>query len=270
MGSNEPGPPAGELTLVGRLVQASNATFLAEDQDGARFIYKPVAGERPLWDFPDNTLGRREVAAWELSRAAGFDVVPPTWFLEGPYGPGSVQAWIEGSQTDLVDLVARHDIPDDWFGIVVGLDQEEREVVLVHADAAPLRRMAIFDVIANNADRKGAHIIHAQPGADEDEADETEGAEPGVASGLVLGVDHGLTFHIENKLRTVLWGWSGDDLDTDELALVSAAIESVEVLDEWLDPAEVVATRLRAMALLEAGQFPSPGDRWPVIPWPPL
>ena len=252
-------PPVGDLTLVGRLVQASNGTFLAEDQRGERFIYKPVAGERPLWDFPDETLGRREVAAFQLSQSAGFHVVPPTWYLDGPLGPGSVQEWIEGSQTDLVDLVDRDAIPEDWFGIVVGLDQAERPVALVHADAAPLRRMAIFDVIANNADRKGAHIIHAQPHLDMADGEE-----------VVLGVDHGLTFHIEDKLRTVLWGWAGDALTESEFGLVAAAVENTGVLEEWLDPAEVLATRLRARALLEAGEFPSPGDRWPVIPWPPL
>lgn len=253
-------PPIGDLTLVGRLVQASNGTFLAEDESGARFLYKPVAGERPLWDFPDETLGRREVAAFQLSDVAGFHVVPPTWYLDGPLGPGSVQEWIEGSQTDLVDLVDRDAIPEDWFGVVVGVDQAERPVALVHADAEPLRRMAIFDVIANNADRKGAHIIHAHPL----HGDAAGGQE------VVLGVDHGLTFHVEDKLRTVLWGWSGDALTGPELELVAAAVENAAVLDQWLDPAEVVAARLRAQGLLEAGEFPSPGDRWPVIPWPPL
>ncbi|MGA4508723.1 SCO1664 family protein [Propionibacteriaceae bacterium G1746] len=248
--------PSGDLRLVGRLVQASNATFLAEDEAGARFIYKPVAGERPLWDFPDQTLGRREVAARALSEAAGFGVVPPTWYLDGPAGPGSVQQWVDGSATDLVNLVLADDVPEGWFGIVVGVDEDERDVALVHADAAPLRRLALFDVIANNADRKGAHILHAQAGTDEPER--------------VLGVDHGLTFHIDDKLRTVLWGWAGEPLTDGEVALVSAAIEHVGVLGEWLDEAEVVATRLRAELLLEAGTLPEPGDRWPVIPWPPL
>ena len=254
-------PPVGDLTLVGRLVQASNGTFLAEDQRGERFIYKPVAGERPLWDFPDETLGRREVAAFQLSQSAGFHVVPPTWYLDGPLGPGSVQEWIEGSQTDLVDLVARDAVPDDWFGIVIGVDQAERPVALVHADAAPLRRMALFDVIVNNADRKGAHIIHAWPADPESEV-----AEPDV----VLGVDHGLTFHVEDKLRTVLWGWSGNPLTDEERTLVHAAVDRINILDPWLDPAEVEAARLRAQSLLDAGELPSPGDRWPVIPWPPL
>lgn len=254
-------PPTGDLTLVGRLVQASNASFLAEDATGQRFIYKPVAGERPLWDFPDETLGRREVAAWELSRAAGFDVVPPTWYLDGPVGPGSVQVWIEGSQTDLVDVVDRDEIPEDWFGVVIGVDQSERPVALVHADAAPLRRLSIFDVIVNNADRKGAHILHAP-------ADPAVGDDP--EDGLILGVDHGLTFHLEDKLRTVLWGWAGDQLTEQELSLVQVAIDHVGVLEPWLDATEVVATRLRAEALLKSGEFPSPGDRWPVIPWPPL
>lgn len=266
MGPATQQPPHGELTLVGRLVQASNGTFLAEDQSGQRFIYKPVAGERPLWDFPDETLGRREVAAFELSEVAGFHVVPPTWFLPGPLGEGSVQEWVEGSQSDLVDLVDRDEVPDDWFGIVVGVDHDERPVALVHADAAPLRRLAIFDIIANNADRKGAHILAAAP----EEHPTTPEASEEQPELVILGVDHGLTFHVEDKLRTVLWGWAGEPLTPDELELVAAAVEGIDVLAEWLDPAEVVATRLRAEALLATAEFPSPGERWPVIPWPPL
>ena len=248
-------PPRGPLELVGQLVDASNGTFLAKDADGRRFLYKPVDGETPLRDFPDRTLGRREVAAWELSRAAGFDVVPPThWVVDAPFGEGSAQAWVEGTQTDLVDLVLADEAPGGWFGMVIGEDPHGREVALVHADVPELRRMALFDVLANNADRKGVHVIHGTSGEAE----------------VVLGVDHGLTFHVQDKLRTVLWGWAGDPLTDAELVLVHAAVEAVEVLEPWLDPVEVVATRLRADRLLEAGEFPVPGDRWPVIPWPPL
>lgn len=253
--TNNTAPPAGTLSLVGRLVQASNATFLAEDEEGTRFLYKPIDGEAPLRDFPDRTLARREVAAWLLSEAAGFALVPPThWVADGPFGQGSAQLWIEGSQTDLVDLVAAEEVPEDWFGIVVGVDEDERPVALVHADEPALRRLALFDIIANNADRKGAHIIHSIEAGEEH----------------VHGVDHGLTFHAQDKLRTVLWGWSGQTLTEDELELVHHAAESVEVLERWLDETEIIATRLRAERLLAAGEFPSPGDRWPVIPWPPL
>lgn len=256
--------PTGALDLVGQLVEASNGTFLARDEAGRRWLYKPVAGEAPLRDFPSGTLGRREVAAHLFSAASGFDVVPPThWVEDAPFGEGSAQEWIEGATTDLVDLVLRDEVDEDWLGLVIGVDQEDRPLALVHADLAALRRLALFDVVANNADRKGAHVLHAPTGGGGD-----EGAD--VGEGIVLGVDHGLTFHVHDKLRTVLWGWAGDPLTQAELALVHAAAEATDVLEPWLDPAEVVATRLRADALARAGTFPEPGDRWPVIPWPPL
>ena len=249
------GGPTGELRLIGRLVQASNGTFLAEDDQGSRFLYKPVDGEAPLRDFPDRTLGRREVAAWALSEAAGFDLVPPTsWVETGPFGPGSAQTWLEGAQTDLVDLTLAEEVPDGWFGVVIGADDHDRDVALVHADEPALRQMALFDAVVNNADRKGAHIIHTVSGGSE----------------MVFGVDHGLTFNVHDKLRTVLWGWAGDPFTDEELALLHRSIEGTEVLEPWLDPVEVVATRLRAEALIAAAQFPEPGERWPVIPWPPL
>ena len=114
--------PAGTLHLVGRLVEASNATFLGE-LDGEREVYKPTAGEAPLWDFPSHTLGRREVAAYELSSAAGFDVVPPTrWSEDAPLGPGSLQRWIDAEGDELADLVPIDKVPPGWFGIVVGVD----------------------------------------------------------------------------------------------------------------------------------------------------
>lgn len=247
-------PDGDDLRVVGRLIEASNATFLAEDADGVRYVYKPVRGEAPLWDFPTGTLGRREVAAYELSASAGFDVVPETHMVDtGPAGRGSLQRWIDPDDVELVDLVRRNRIPEGWFGVVIGLDADDRDVALVHADDDRLRRLALFDVIANNADRKAGHII---VGAD----------------GRVFGVDHGVTFHQKHKLRTVLWGFAGDPLTDDERALVERALEAAAsgVLEEWLAPHEIDATFDRATALLEQGCFPEPGDRWPVIPWPPI
>lgn len=242
---------------MGQLVQASNGTFLAADEQDRKFLYKPVRGEAPLRDFPEGTLGRREVAAYELSHSAGFDLVPPTfWVEEGPFGAGSAQRWLEGCQTDLVDLVLREEVPEGWMGVIIGVDDQDRPLALVHADEEPLRRMALFDAVVNNADRKGAHIIHATPAATAEEA--------------VYGVDHGLTFHLDEKLRTVLWGWSGEPFSESELGLLHMTLASLDILEPWLDPTEIVATELRTHALLEVGEFPGPGDRWPVIPWPPL
>lgn len=239
------------IQLVGRLREASNATFLAS-LDGQLFVYKPVAGEAPLWDFPSQTLGRREVAAFGLSRAAGFDVVPPTrWIDEAPHGPGSLQEWVEADGDPLVDLVVVDEVPPGWAGIVVGVDEDDNDLALVHANHDGLRRLALFDLVANNADRKGAHVIRVGQRA--------------------LGVDHGVSFHVEPKLRTTLWGWSGEPFSDDEVALLTAsAAVAAEALGPWLAPAEVAATRRRAAELLAVGCFPEPpADRYP-IPWPPL
>ncbi len=249
-------PPAGPLRPIGRLVEASNATFLcAYDSEAGdvHVVYKPAAGEAPLWDFPRYTLAQREVAAYELSRAAGFDVVPPTVLVgDGPAGPGSVQRWLEPDSDDhLVRLVPRKRVPKGWFPVVSGVDQDERPVALVHADDDRLRRLALFDVVANNADRKGAHVL--------------------LHEGRVYGCDHGVCFHDEPKLRTVLWGWSGLELTSDELVLVErAATVGADAVTPLLAPYEVTALRQRCADLLGERRFPEPGDRWPVIPWPPL
>lgn len=243
--------PGDGLELLGRLTEASNATFLARC-GGRHVVYKPTAGEAPLWDFPVHTLGRREVAAFALSDAAGFGCVPPTrWTDEGRFGPGSVQDWVDAVGDDLADLVPLDEVPEGWFGIIVGLDADDNEVALVHADHPALRRLALFDVVANNADRKAGHVIR-------------RGEE-------VFGVDHGVSFHVEPKLRTILWGWAGEPLDDDERALLERVVEVAdEALGPWLSPDEVAACRDRAAAFLARGAFPEPGDDWPVIPWPPI
>ena len=151
-----------ELQITGRLLQASNATFLAElqtDGETIECVYKPLEGERPLWDFPHRTLGFREVAAYQVSRIGGFDCVPVTVLADGPFGPGSVQVWVDVDETatnKLVDLVPSSAVPKQgWFTSVEGLDANDRPVSVIHADVADLRLLAVFDVLINNADRKG-------------------------------------------------------------------------------------------------------------------
>jgi uncharacterized repeat protein (TIGR03843 family) len=248
----------GELDVTGRLVHASNATFLATlttDTAVVECVYKPISGERPLWDFPRRTLGLREVAAYELSRAAGFDVVPVTALMDGPFGPGSLQVWVDSEADDnagLVDVVRSEELPRaGWFDVVEGLDSAERVVSVIHSDLEGLRRLAVFDCVINNADRKGGHIISSR--------------------GRVFGVDHGIAFHTEPKLRTLLWGWAGAKLTEVERALVSRARDAApEVLAEWLADEEVEASIRRAEALLRRGTMPGPRGRGPSIPWPPF
>jgi uncharacterized repeat protein (TIGR03843 family) len=248
----------GELTVTGRLLQASNATFLAELACGDRrieVVYKPVEGERPLWDFPQRTLGYREVAAYEVSRIGGFDCVPVTVFADGPLGPGSLQAWVDVDEEEtgrLVDLVPSRAVPaEGWFPCVQGLDAEDRPVTVIHADAPDLKLLAVFDVLVNNADRKGGHILGS--------------------GGRVFGVDHGVTFHTDHKLRTLLWGWAGAPLDERELEAVRRArVDAPDRLSELVDDREVAAFVRRADLLLSRRRLPRPRGEWPSIPWPPF
>lgn len=248
--------PEGEMELHGRVMTASNATFVGEI-DGVRVVYKPVAGERPLWDFPDGTLADRELASYVVSEALGWDLVPPTWLRDGPHGTGMVQLWREPDPSqDAVDIVPEGRVPAGCLHVFDGLDAHDRVVSLVHEDSAVLRRMAVFDIVVNNADRKGGHVL-AMPG------------------GHRHGVDHGLTFHVEPKLRTVLWGWLGEELTEDEVGGVRHLIADLdgslgERLGALLSDAEVRATGTRAAALLEIGRFPEPRGEWPAIPWPPF
>lgn len=226
---------AGELSVEGRLVDASNATlYCAIRADGltAACVYKPVAGERPLWDFPDGTLAEREVAAYELSAAAGWDIVPPTIYRDGPAGPGMVQLWIaEDDRADIVQLIRSR-------------------------TSAQLRRIAVFDAVINNADRKGGHLL---PTAD----------------GKIYGVDHGVTFHAQDKLRTVLWQWAGEPLPEqtcETLIGLRARLDRDlgERLRELLTGREVRGTIRRVDDLLAFGRHPEPSEDWPPIPWPPM
>ena len=245
----------GELTLTGRITTASNATFLGSI-DGAMVVYKPVAGEHPLWDFPDGNLANREVAAYLVSQAFGWNVVPRTWLREGPMGEGMVQLWQESDPAqNPVDLVAADAVPETgWRHVLDGRDEHERMVTLIHEDSAPLRRMAVFDVVVNNADRKGDHIL-------------------AMTDGHRHGVDHGLTFHVEHKLRTVLWGWLGDALTTDELDgidRVTAGLsgELGNTLAGLVSAEELTAFAARCNQLRSDARFPAPSGDMPAVPWP--
>ena len=204
-----------------------------EGQASLQCVYKPIRGERPLDDFPGGTLANREVAAYVLSEETGWDIVPPTVMRDGPFGPGMVQLWIDIDES--VDLVE----------MVVGRDER-------------LRRVAIFDALANNADRKGTHLLP-------------------MPSGHVFGVDHGICFAAEPKLRTVLWGWRGEALTDEELAVVRKVCDALDPggelragLSQLLAPNEVSAAARRAEDLLRTGRFPQPDPSRPALPWPPF
>ncbi|RBY78706.1 SCO1664 family protein [Geodermatophilus sp. TF02-6] len=224
----------GEIDLEGRILDASNVTLVGAVRTGeleAECVYKPVAGERPLWDFPNGTLAGREIAAALVSEATGWRVVPPTVLRDGPFGPGMVQLWVDGDPG--VDLAA-----------------------FVRSDHPGLRRMAVFDAVVNNADRKGGHII---PTSD----------------GHVYGVDHGICFSVDPKLRTLLWRWAGQPLPAEALEVLEGLTGDLlgdlgEQLHEHLTRREVRRTQQRVADLLRTGRYPQPSGEWPALPWPPF
>src|SRR5690606_37022184 len=198
----------------------------------------------------------REVATYLVSQVLGWDVVPRTWLGDGPLGPGMLQLWQEPDPAqDPVDVVPASDVPrPGWCTVLEGTDERGTPVAVVHEDSAALRRMAVLDVLVNNADRKGGHVLP-------------------VAGGHRYGVDHGVTFHTEPKLRTVLWGWVGQALDDDETAgvrRVRAAVDGDlgEALSALLTADEVDALAARCDRLLATGRFPGPAGGAPPVPWP--
>jgi uncharacterized repeat protein (TIGR03843 family) len=252
---------SGTFELEGRLVDASNTTlrgFLTLDGVTIRCVYKPVRGERPLWDFPDGTLAGREVSAYLVSHASGWDLVPPTVLRDGPLGPGACQLWIEepDEAEPLVGFVPAGSLPQGWFPVAAARDDDGLAYALAHSDDPRLARLAVLDAVINNADRKGGHIL---VGPDD----------------RIYGVDHGVSFHVEDKLRTVLWGWTRRHLPddaTEMLRHVSARVRGGlgEQLADHLTMAEVRAVGTRLRRLLSSGRFPQPSGDWPAVPWPPL
>jgi uncharacterized repeat protein (TIGR03843 family) len=252
----------GHLVVLGRILPASNHTFLTRlGDEGVQCVYKPNSGERPLWDFTDGTLADREYAAWVVSDHLGWDVVPPTVLRDGPAGPGMVQLWMEPDGAsedgpDPVDIVPEGQLPPGYLHVLDATGGNDEPVVLVHEDSEPLRRMAVFDIITNNTDRKGGHVLP-------------------MPDGHRYGVDHGVCFHNEDKLRTVLWGWAGQRLTIAELAGVQGVLDGLsgdlrERLEGLLTVREVDAVGRRCERLLRVGRFPIPAGGWPSIPWPPF
>jgi uncharacterized repeat protein (TIGR03843 family) len=266
----------GDLTVVGQITESSNIALLCAVEGEAaepaaaltggpvHVIYKPVRGERPLWDFPDGTLAGREVAAFEVSRAGGWDRVPPTVLREGALGPGSVQLWIgdpfdPSTEGRPVDLCAPRRVPPGWLSVIDGEISGGRAVSVIHEDRDDVRDVALLDAVVNNGDRKGSHLTRDRTGA-------------------LWGFDHGVTFSAEPKLRTVLWGWAGDplrDVDVQRLDHLQALLADPtstlsEDLDRLLPDDDVRALRRRVAKLLSSRRHPRPNGGWPAIPWPAL
>ncbi|MBU6254606.1 MAG: SCO1664 family protein [Acidobacteria bacterium] len=225
---------SGELIVEGRLVDASNATLfgkvLTSDQSSFSVVYKPIAGERALWDFADGNLASREVAAYLISEAGQFNCVPLTVLRDGPFGIGAVQQWID-------------------------LDPELDLIAIGQQSTPAIRNLALFDVVINNTDRKFGHILP-------------------ISESEILGCDHGLTFHEEFKLRTVLWQYAGQELDKDEIGKLESLKHRISgdlgaSLGELITKDEIESLLERIEMLISEG-FPYPSEQWPAVPWPPV
>ena len=209
----------GEIQVVGRLVAASNASLFCK-VGSSNAIYKPIAGERPLWDFPDGNLASREVATYLVSEALSLNCVPPTILREGPFGLGSLQLWVD----DVEEIGERY------------------------LETSPqLRKIALLDAVVNNTDRKIGHLLFKD--------------------NEVFGCDHGVTFHQEYKLRTVLWQFADLPLTQEEISQLSNFKCD---LSELLTEKEIYALQDRINRLIDIGKFPLPPTDWPAIPWPPF
>jgi hypothetical protein len=226
----------GDLKVAGRLAEASNATLYCLISDAGRqaaCVYKPVAGERPLWDFPDGTLAGRELSAYLVSKAAGWDIVPPTVHRDGPFGPGMCQLWIDADpELDLVALARS-------------------------STNADLRAMAVFDAVINNADRKIGHLLPTP-----------QGHLYGCDHGVCFAEEYKLRTVLWQWRGDPL-----TEPDVQALSRLSGQMTEGGLLTElgqWLTPDEVVATQLRTEMLLEHRVHPYPPDDWPAVPWPPV
>lgn len=223
----------GTLSLQGQFILGSNYTFLvAVEHEGLKVpaVYKPMRGEQPLWDFPEASLAGREVAAYIVSEALGFGFIPLTVLRDGPFGPGSLQQYIE------------YDPNYHYFNFKP-------------ADRARLRPIALFDLLVNNADRKGSHVFFQK------------------RTRRLFAIDHGLCFHVEDKLRTVIWDFVGEPFPEELVAVLRLAARTLDLpaaLQPYLSPEEIAALRSRAEALLADPVFPLPPQDRRAFPYPPL
>lgn len=221
----------GEYELKGQFMLGSNYTFFVDVHHVGEIyqaVYKPSKGEQPLWDFPESTLALREVAAYHLSEALGFHIVPITIYREdGPYGPGSLQQYID------------YDLEYHYFNFTV----EDRE---------KLRPVVLFDALANNADRKGSHVFF------EDDSQH------------LYAIDHGICFHEDDKLRTVIWDFAGQAIPDELLTPLSQTDNWPSIFEQYLSAREISALIRRAEILCSTRLFPRPLQGRRAYPYPPV
>jgi len=247
----------GEIEIEGLIPDSSNGALkvlVSDSKQSVEAIIKPEVSIRPLWDFPDLDLNNREYATYLLDRELNLNYVPDTVMrnVEG-IGKSLIQEWVTESDNDLIIVKSPEDIPEEYLKVLQGYDELNKLITLAHKNNRDLRNLCLFDLVINNADRKGGHLLMD-------------------SANKMWAIDHGVSWHFESKIRTVLWGWIDETFNDQDIALLNNA---KKVIQTWKDEEficlskeEIEQAIKRVEGLLKENAFPQPGNQWPAVPWP--
>jgi uncharacterized repeat protein (TIGR03843 family) len=247
----------GEIEIEGLIPDSSNGALkvlVSNSKQSVEAIIKPEVSIRPLWDFPDLDLNNREYATYLLDRELNLNYVPDTVMrnVEG-IGKSLIQEWVTESDNDLIIVKSPEDIPEEYLKVLQGYDELNKLITLAHKNNRDLRNLCLFDLVINNADRKGGHLLMD-------------------SANKMWAIDHGVSWHFESKIRTVLWGWIDETFNDQDIALLNNAKKVIQTWKEeefiYLSKEEIEQAIKRVEGLLKENAFPQPGDQWPAVPWP--
>lgn len=247
----------GEIEIEGLIPDSTNGALkllITKGDEQIAAIAKPDVSIRPLWDFPNMDLNKREYATFLFDRKLELGFVPETVIRDiAGFGNALVQHWIRETENDLIIVQSPDNIPKSYLRVLQGYDELNKLITLAHKDDQDLRKLCLIDLIINNADRKGNHLI-------------TDG------NNKMWAIDHGVSWHEEPKIRTVLWGWINqefNDSDFDLLSLAKSILEDWLANDfQYLEKSEIECALERLDELVKNKRFPAPGSEWPAVPWP--
>lgn len=247
----------GEIEIEGLIPDSSNGALkvlVSNSKQTVEAIIKPEVSIRPLWDFPDLDLNNREYATYLLDRELNLNYVPDTVMrnVEG-IGKSLIQEWVTESDNDLIIVKSPEDIPEEYLKVLQGYDELNKLITLAHKNNRDLRNLCLFDLVINNADRKGGHLLMD-------------------SANKMWAIDHGVSWHFESKIRTVLWGWIDETFNDQDIALLNNAKKVIQTWKDeefiYLSEEEIEQAIKRVDGLLKENTFPQPGDQWPAVPWP--
>jgi len=247
----------GEIEIEGLIPDSSNGALkvlVSNSKQSVEAIIKPEVSIRPLWDFPDLDLNNREYATYLLDRELNLNYVPDTVMrnVEG-IGKSLIQEWVTESDNDLIIVKSPEDIPEEYLKVLQGYDELNKLITLAHKNNRDLRNLCLFDLVINNADRKGGHLLMD-------------------SANKMWAIDHGVSWHFESKIRTVLWGWIDETFNEQDIALLNNAKKVIQTWKNeefiYLSEEEIEQAIKRVDGLLKENAFPQPGDQWPAVPWP--